>query len=192
MRQPSSHINLERRRPLLYAGVLQHGRVATMVAFIVACLLAGCGGGKGSHRVVRTSSVRLSPTRATHSPSAPRGARVSFVYPTGGSAVAATFTARVTVSRFRLIRSGLGAKAREGFGHLHFALDHGRYDEPRYAGPNGRLALRLGVNGFYSPAYRPTITYRRIPPGWHALSVLLVNSNDTPTGVADVVRFRVR
>jgi hypothetical protein len=118
------------------------------------------------------------------------GASVQIVTPRAGSKQPPAFTARVRVSGFHLV-GGQGPR-RQGYGHLHFVLDRGRYDQPRYAGANGRLALKLGVNGYYSPAYKPEISYRGIPRGIHTLEAQLVNADDSPTGVASRVRFTVR
>jgi hypothetical protein len=76
--------------------------------------------------------------------------------------------------------------------HLQFSLDSGRYDNPQHSGRNGKLALRLGVNGFYSPAYRPTITYEKIPAGRHWLRVLPVDKSERAIGGAAEVHFVVR
>jgi hypothetical protein len=96
------------------------------------------------------------------------------------------------ITGFKLLRSELRARPQAGGGHLHFILDDGRFDQPQFSGVNGRLALRLGVNGFYSPAYVPSIEYHRIPTGVHTLIVELVNTDERPTGVKTSVTFRVR
>jgi hypothetical protein len=106
--------------------------------------------------------------------------------------VARVFTVRVAVSKFGLEPARAGRRPVAGVGHLRFSLDGGRYDEPLYAGANGRLALAEGVNGYFSPAYQPQITYRNIPAGSHKLTVQLVNRDDTPAGVAATVMFTVR
>ncbi len=54
-----------------------------------------------------------------------------------------------------------------GQGHLHFQMDKGKFDFPKYSGANGQLAVKLGVAGTYSPAVKPTITYRNLPKGKH-------------------------
>jgi hypothetical protein len=149
-----------------------------------AATLSACGGHQST-----TSFDNLKPPRARTVLRAP-GAQVQIQAPAAGSTQPRAFTVRVRVDGFHLV-AGQTAR-RQGYGHLHFELDRGRYDQPRYAGANGRLALRLGVNGYYSPAYRPEITYRGVPPGAHTVSVELVNNDDTPTGVRASVRFRVR
>lgn len=163
-------------------------RCLLLLAGVLGVLLAGCG---GVSRSVSSGPVRLRPARVVRSPGAP-GARIRITVPAAGSLVSGSFTARVVVARFRLVRSRPGATPRRGFGHLHFILDGGRFDQPRYSGVNGRLALRLGVNGFYSPSYGAAITYRDIPAGPHVLRVQLVNADESPTGVEASVRFNVR
>jgi hypothetical protein len=92
------------------------------------------------------------------------GASVRFLAPSPDVAVSSTFSARVSIAGFHIMRrQDASSQLRDG--HLGFALDDGRFDQPRYSGTNGRMALRFGVNGFYSPAYAPGITYMHIPKG---------------------------
>jgi hypothetical protein len=70
-----------------------------------------------------------------------------------------------------------------GVGHLHFMLDGGKFDYPRYSGPNGMIGKKLGVAGAYSPALAPHITYSHLPPGRYTLVCMLANNNHTPVGV---------
>jgi hypothetical protein len=86
----------------------------------------------------------------------------------------------------------MAAKPRPGYGYLEFLFDGGRFDQPRFSGTNGRLALRMAVNGYYSPAYLPRITYAHIPHGQHSLLVRLANLDGSLTGVSTSVRFVVR
>jgi hypothetical protein len=71
-------------------------------------------------------------------------------------------------------------------------MDGGKYDHAQYSGPNGKLAEQLGVDGKYSPALAPTITYTNLPPGKHKLEVYLANNNHTPTGVEAETEFTVK
>lgn len=155
---------------------------------LTAVMQAACGSQTTRH--VGNRPVRL-PKAGAHNTGAP-GASLSLLTPSPGSSERGTFTARVVVHGFRLVRPGHKSASRPRVGHLHFILDSGRYDEPQHSGPNGVLALRLGVNGFYSPAYGPSIVYRGIPTGPHVLRVELVNNDDQATGVSRAVSFHVR
>src|SRR5262249_52156122 len=65
------------------------------------------------------------------------------------------------------------------------------FDFPRYAGPNGVLAERIGVAGSYSPATRPEIYYRGLPPGFYRLIVSLAQNNGAATSFHDVTNFQI-
>ncbi len=149
--------------------------------------VSACGGGRtvtsGPHRLPASRTAKATPAPDSH---------VRILTPRAGQAVASVFSVRVLVTGFRLRPVKPNGKPRGGFGHLHFILDHGRYDQPRYSGTNGRLAARLGVNGYYSPAGGPQITYRGVSPGAHALQAQLVNNDESPTGVMSTVKFNVR
>jgi hypothetical protein len=106
--------------------------------------------------------------------------------------VSSRFVVHVAVTHFVLDGPRAGRSALTGHGLLGISLDGGRFDEPQYSGLNGRMALDLAVNGYYSPAYKPTITYSHIPPGHHTLEVKLLNRNETPTGTSTTVQFIVR
>ena len=76
-------------------------------------------------------------------------------------------------------------------GHVHFSLDGGKYDYPKYSGANGDLAVQLGVDGMYSPATEPSITYSGLPAGEHTLEVDLVNNDHSETGTTASTTFTV-
>ena len=86
----------------------------------------------------------------------------------------------------------VGKQKKPNTGHLHFQMDGGKFDYPRYSGANGKLAVTLGIAGKYSPAVLPTITYRHLPPGKHRLVVFLANNDHSPVGASASVRFTVR
>jgi hypothetical protein len=65
------------------------------------------------------------------------------------------------------------------------------FDFPRYAGPNGVLAVRIGSNGSYSPATRPEIYYRELPAGFYRLVVTLARNNGAPTPYHAVTNFQI-
>jgi len=126
-------------RKLLYGRGVLRRRASISLGCVVAASAGGCGGHQST-----TSFDNLKPPAAKPRLAAP-GASVQIAAPTAGSKQPSTFTARIRVSGFHVI-GGQGPR-RQGYGHLHFVLDRGRYDQPRYAGANGQLALRLGVNG---------------------------------------------
>lgn len=124
---------------------------------------------------------------------APRpGAAVAFVTPRDGDRVATRFKARVRLKNFALDAGAIGEPPEPGRGHLHFQLDGGRFDVPAHSGRNGQVAEDLGVDGRYSPAGTPEITYSDIPPGVHVIRVSLANHNHTDTGVAAEAEITVR
>jgi hypothetical protein len=68
-------------------------------------------------------------------------------------------------------------------------MDEGKDDQPQYSGANGQLAVKLGVQGRYSPSVTPTITYRGLPKGKHKLEVYLANNDHSNTGVEAATSF---
>jgi hypothetical protein len=117
---------------------------------------------------------------------------VSIDAPPQGSRIGGTFTARVTLENFEIDPSGIGKANEQGKGHLHFALDDGKFDHPKYSGADGRRAVKFGTDGTYSPAVRPRITYRHIPPGAHALEVYLANNDRSRAGAEAKTSFTVK
>jgi hypothetical protein len=169
-----------------------HPRSRRLAALLVllgaAVLLAACGGGS-KHASAGNATAAAAPNEPVGAP----GASVRFVAPRSGSTITgSTVHVRVHVTGFTLDPRDVGRPARQGFGHLHFSLDHGRYDTPRYSGANGAQAAKLGSQGVYSPSVTPTITYRHVRPGRHTLLVYLANNDHSNTGVQAVVRFTVR
>lgn len=160
-----------------------------IVLLAAALGLTACGGGGGEPSRARqpAQSTATSEGRV----SAP-GAKVEFRAPKEGSTVASTFTARVKLTNFTLDAKDVGKAARQGYGHLHFVLDKGKFDTPKYSGANGKLARKLGVVGSYSPAVAPRITYTRIPPGQHKLEVYLANNDHADTGVEAETEFAIK
>ncbi len=118
--------------------------------------------------------------------------RVEFVDPQEGAEVDSTFSARASLQGFKINAAAVGKSKKAGEGHLHFSLDGGKFDRPKYSGPNGKLAKQLGVDGKYSPSVEPTITYRGIPSGEHTLEVYLANNDHSNTGQEAKVSFTVK
>lgn len=149
-------------------------RKALIPAAVALVALAGCG--SAEHRSAAT--VRhVAPTRASvpHPSVKFNGPKVVH---TGSS-----FKVSVDLSHFHIAPNMVGMAPMPGVGHLHFMLDGGKFDYPRYAGANGVLGKKLGVAGAYSPALTPNITYSHLPPGRYTLVCMLANNNHTPTGV---------
>jgi hypothetical protein len=125
---------------------------------------------------------------------------------------------KVDVQNFHLAPGQFGGDPQLGEGHLRFSLNRvpncvdpaklekainsplgkerlvGRsFDFPRYAGPNGILAQRIGTAGSYSPATRPEIYYHGLPPGFYRLVVNLAQNNGATTLLPfhDVTNFQI-
>jgi hypothetical protein len=160
---------------------------ATLCALVpLAC------GGSGQ----QSSSQKPPPSPETKTSTTPKtvgapGAKVSFVSPTKGSTQSSTVTAKVKLAGFTLSPKTVGKKPKQGQGHLHFSIDDGKYDQPKYSGKNGQLAVKLGVNGKYSPSVAPSITYKGLPAGKHTLEVYLANNDHSNTGVEAKTMFTV-
>jgi hypothetical protein len=162
--------------------------IAPLLISAAALVVAGCG---GSSRASAGNATAASPQPAK--PVGAPGATVRFLTPRPESTVTgSTVRVRVRVRGFTLDPRDVGKPARQGFGHLHFSLDGGRYDAPRYSGANGAQAAKLGAQGKYSLSVTPTITYRRVRPGRHTLVVYLANNDHSLTGVTATVTFTMR
>lgn len=118
--------------------------------------------------------------------------KVSFVSPETGSTSSDQVDAEVELSGFELNAADVGKAATPGTGHLHFSMDGGKFDHPKYSGANGQLAKKLGVDGKYSPSTTPTITYKGLPAGEHTLRVELANNDHSPTGASTETTFTVQ
>jgi hypothetical protein len=101
-----------------------------------ALLVAGCGGG-GNNARAGTTTASAQPAKPVGAP----GATVRFFVPRAGSTVTgSTVRVRVRVPGFTLDPGNVGKPARQGFGHLHFSLDGGRYDTRATRAPTARRA----------------------------------------------------
>jgi hypothetical protein len=162
-------------------------RALTILAMLgsTAAAASGCGG--SADKSGNGSSQSAGVPQAN-----PDKGEVRFLAPTTGAKTAATVTAKVALKHFVIAPGAVGQAPRFGQGHLHFTMDGGKYDQPRYSGKNGLLGKKLGVNGTYSPALAPTITYRHLPPGKHVLVVALANNNHTSVGVQAKAKFTVK
>jgi hypothetical protein len=123
---------------------------------------------------------------------------------------------KTKVRNFTLAPLRFGGEPQLGEGHMRFGLNRvpdcvdpaklkraeesplgrGRlvgasFDFPRYAGPNGVLAERIGSTGSYSPATRPEIYYRELPAGFYRLVVTLARNNGATTPYHAVTNFQI-
>lgn len=163
-----------------FAGLLAIGALA----------IAGCGGGGGGGMADTSDTSPKTSTAAESGAKAP-DAKVSIVKPQDGATTSSTVTANVNLEGFELNAASVGKAAKAGQGHLHFSMDDGKFDQPKYSGENGKLAVKLGVQGKYSPAVMPTITYKGLPPGEHTLKVFVVNNDHSETGTEAETTFTV-
>jgi hypothetical protein len=111
--------------------------------------------------------------------------------PADGSTVKNPVKVMVDLNDFEIDAAAVGKAAMAGQGHVHFSMDGGKYDLPRYSGANGELAVKLGVQGKYSPSVTPSITYRNLPKGEHTLTVFLANNDHSAAGPTATTRFTV-
>jgi len=156
-------------------------------------------------------------SQAEPKPPAPGEPAVEIISPRNGARQNAhAVVVKVDVQNFHLAPGQFGRDPQLGEGHLRFGLNRvpncvdpaklqkainsplgkGRlvgasFDFPRYAGPNGVLAERIGTAGSYSPATRPEIFYRGLPPGFYRLVVNLAQNNGATTPFHDVTNFQI-
>lgn len=159
--------------------------IALSLVTAAALPLAACGSSK------KSSSASTTPTPTTQQVQGPK-IGVAFKKPKPNASVGSKFTAEVTLSNFKLDPKDVGQKPQLGKGHLHFSLDGGKFDFPKYSGANGKLAAKLGVTGKYSPSVTPQITYQGIPKGKHTLKVELANNDHSPAGASATDTFTVK
>ena len=117
---------------------------------------------------------------------------VKFVTPKPGASTHSKITFTVKLKNFKLDAKDVGKSKKANTGHLHFSMDNGKYDYPKYSGANGKLAVMLGIAGKYSPSVLPTITYRALPKGTHRLVVFLANNDHSAVGPKASMIFTVK
>jgi hypothetical protein len=121
-----------------------------------------------------------------------KGPSAIFVTPKASAKTSSTVSVNVKLKNFAIDAKNVGKMNKAGRGHLHFSLDNGKFDYPKYSGANGKLAAQLGIAGKYSPAVTPSITYRNLPKGEHTLTVFLVNNDHSNNGAKSTVTFWVK
>jgi hypothetical protein len=164
-----------------------HVKLFSTLAVTGAVAFAGCG---GEDEQQQAAAPEATPTEAEATPEATQS-QVTFASPTDGETVNGPVKVRVDMTDFEIDPENVGKAPEAGKGHLHFTMDGGKFDKPKYSGANGELAVKLGVDGKYSPAVAPEITYRKLPPGEHTLEVNLANNDHSETGTMAQTTFTV-
>jgi hypothetical protein len=174
---------------------------AAVVATVLATLLPGCGSGAAHPQ---RTALPGEPSAEVISPR------------NGARQLSRAVVVKVKVRDFELAPRRFGKEPELGQGHIRFALNRvpdcvdpaklrraiespvgrGRlegasFDFPRYAGPNGVLAERIGSSGSYSPATRPEIYYHELPAGFYRLVVTLAQNNGATTPYHAVTNFQI-
>jgi hypothetical protein len=142
---------------------------------------------------------------------------VAVISPRNGARQASTaVVVKARVRNFKLAPEHFGGEPQLGEGHIRFALNRvpdcvdpdklkraeespigrGRlvgasFDFPRYSGPNGVLAERIGSSGSYSPATRPEIYYHDLRAGFYRLVITLALNDGATTPYHAVTNFQI-
>jgi hypothetical protein len=184
-------------------------RKATLVALVLtavavaAAIVFGAGG-----------ETRQAAAATEGSPGEPQ---VSIVSPRNGEVqVNHAVVVKVDLKNFELAPGHFGGEPELGEGSIRFSLNRvpncvdpkklqkaidsplgnarlqgASMDFPRFAGPNGILAERIGTDGSYSPATRPEIFYHRLQAGFYRLIVTLAQNNGATTPYHAVTNFQI-
>jgi hypothetical protein len=176
---------------------------AAAVAVLALAFASGCGTGS-KHTEASAAAVPGQPS-------------VEIVSPRNGARQTShAVVVKAIVHNFHLAPRQFGGEPQLGEGNLRFSLNrvpdcvdpvkllhaidspigNGRlvgasFDYPRYSGPNGVLAERIGSTGSYSPGTRPEIFYRGLPPGFYRLIVNLAQNNGATTAFHAVTNFQI-
>jgi hypothetical protein len=167
---------------------MTRARLTIAAALVAALAVTGCGSSSDSSS---TSSGSTKPKPTKQKISGPK-IGVAFKSPKPNAKTGKTMTAVVTLTNFKLDPQDVGKAPKPGKGHLHFTMDGGKFDFPKYSGENGKLAKKLGVAGKYSPSVAPKITYKGLPKGKHTLKVALANNDHSNAGATASVKFTVK
>ena len=182
------------------AGIAIIAILATAAAVVLALVLTSTGGSDepaGSARLGEPSVEVVSPRN-------------------GARQASRAVVVKARLRNFTLAPRHFGGDPQLGEGSIRFALNRvpdcvdpvklkraeesplgrGRlvgasFDFPRYSGPNGVLAERIGSSGSYSPATRPEIYYHELPPGFYRLVITLALNNGATTPYHAVTNFQI-
>jgi hypothetical protein len=183
-----------RRKPLIVIVVLAVAGMAAAVVLLVS-------GGSEAHG----------------QPPFPGEPEISVISPRDGSKhTTRAVVVKASVSKFQLSPQHFQGQPELRQGYLRFSLNkvpedvsesdieaaqsnplgNGRvigrsFDFPRYSGPNGVLAERIGSAGSYSPATQPQIYYHNLPYGFYRLVITLGQNDGTTTPFHTVTHFRI-
>jgi hypothetical protein len=150
-------------------------------------------------------------------PEVPGEPTVSVISPRSGARQTShAVVVKVEVRNFQLSPRHFGGDPQLHEGHIRFALNrvpdcvypaklqraidspfgNGRlvgrsFDLPKYSGPNGILAERIGTEESYSPATRPEIYYHALPPGFYRLVITLAQNDGSTTPFHAVTNFQI-
>src|SRR3954452_20644837 len=184
-----------KRKLLLVIGVLAVAGVATGVVLLLNA------GGSEAHGL----------------PPFPGEPEISVISPRDGSKhTTRAVVVKASVSKFELAPAHFQGQPELRQGYLRFSLNKvpedvsesdiqaaaenplgsgrviGRsFDFPRYSGPNGVLAERIGSGGAYSPGNQPQIYYHNLPVGFYRLVITLGLNDGTTTPFHTVTHFRI-
>ncbi|HEV7614983.1 MAG TPA: hypothetical protein VGO36_01985 [Solirubrobacterales bacterium] len=173
-------------------------------AVVLALVLIFGGGSESKHSEASAAAVPGQP-------------RVEIVSPRNGARQTShAVVVKAIVENFQLAPRQFGRDPQLGEGHIRFSLNrvpdcvdpikllhainspigNGRlvgasFDYPRYSGPNGVLADRIGSAGSYSPATRPEIYYHGLPPGFYRLILNLAQNSGSTTPTHAVTNFQI-
>ncbi len=184
------------------------GRFAIVAAGVAAALLglALAFGGRSDSKQSQASADVV-----------PGQPSVEIVSPRNGARQTShAVVVKAIVENFRLAPRQFGREPQLGEGSLRFSLNrvpdcvdpvklqhaidspigNGRlvgasFDYPRYSGPNGVLAERIGSAGSYSPGTRPEIYYHDLRPGFYRLILNLAQNNGATTPSHAVTNFQI-
>jgi hypothetical protein len=176
--------------------------VLTGAAVVAAIVFGGSKGTEGAAAAVESPSGEP---------------QVSIVSPRNGEVQTNhSVVVKVDLKNFQLAPRHFGKEPELGEGNIRFSLrrvpscvdpkklakainsprGNGRLkgasmDFPRFSGPNGILAERIGTAGDYSPATRPEIFYHRLQWGFYRLTVTLAQNNGATTPYHAVTNFQI-